>query len=195
MRIQNSFYSITAAVETMPVLDAFDVVHNLNNKKLDDFYMAWVFNVLSSDGSSRSIALIDLLCGGYEPYAVLEDHALTALLFDGIVRIDLTTGLVVQHEKCKNLGGLQEIFPIENGYIIWGEGDIFRYDHDLNQIWHFMGRDILVSQAADKHFWIENDLIHCRDFQGWQYILDFDGNLLHNFREFEDPENSPSISD
>ena len=188
MRLQNQHYTIAASVETMPSLSQFDIVYNLSNAKTEDFYMARIFRVCSFDGISRSIALVDLLCAEYKPYAVLEDNFLTAILFDSIVRINLATSLVSQYEKCDNMGGLHEIHPMKDGYIIWGEGDIFRYDSALNRIWNFSGRDILVSCNTDKHFWIEDGLIHCRDFLGWHYIIDFDGKLIRDFREFQDAE-------
>ncbi len=89
---------------------------------------------------------------------------------------------------CDNIGGLFEIHAIEGGYIIWGESDIFRYDLQLNRIWHFTGRDMLVSRTKDKHFWIDDGLIHCRDFEGWHYVFDFNGKLIDDFREAGDRE-------
>ena len=183
MHLQNQRYTVTAHVETMPSLAQFDIVHNPNHTNTDDFYNAQVFRVESIDAAARTIALLDLLCAGYEPFAVLEMDCLTVILFDSIVRINLSTGLITEMIECDNMGGLHEIHAIPDGYIIWGEGDIFRYDLQLNRKWHFMGRDILVSLDKDKHFWIKDDLIHCRDFLGWHYVLDFDGNLLHNFQE------------
>ncbi|MBQ7871390.1 MAG: hypothetical protein IJ357_04540 [Oscillospiraceae bacterium] len=86
------------------------------------------------------------------------------------------------------MGCLFEIHSIEEGYLIRGEGDIFRYDLSLNPIWHFMGRDILVSLHSNKHFWFEQNEIHCRDFLGWHYVLDFNGKLLREFKEFDESE-------
>ena len=152
--------------------------------------MAREFRVERQNGCTISFALIDLICSGYEPYAVLEENILTVILFSTIVQLEMDTGKIVQYVPCDNTGGLCEIHAIEGGYIIWGEEDIFRYDRSLNQVWHFMGRDILVSLKANRHFWIENGFIHCRDFLGWHYVLDLNGNTLSDFREFDD-SNSP----
>lgn len=172
----------------MPSLDDIDLVYNLNNTNLNDHYSARIFQVEDFSGATRTIALVDLICGGYESYAVLEKDLLTAILFDSIVQLDLSTGQVVQFKECDNVGGLFEIHAIPDGYILWGEGGIFRYDPALNCIWNFMGRDILVSLKADKHFWIEDGLIHSRDFLGYHYILDLNGTLLQKYLEFKDPE-------
>ena len=183
MYLQNQHYSITAFVETMPPLEQFDIVHNPKNTNTDEFYNARIFKIESIDAVPRTIALLDLLCAGYEPFAVLEMDCLIVILFDSIVRINLSTGLIEEMIECDNFGGLHEIHVINDGYIIWGEGDIFRYDRKLKRIWHFAGRDMLISQKEDKQFWIEDGLIHCRDYLGWHYVLDFDGNLLHDFLE------------
>ena len=183
MEFVNEQYRITANVESMPKLEHFDFVLNPENIDTNDCYSARLFRIESYNGDVWTLALLDLICASYEPFAVLADHILTVILFSAIVRIDLTTGELVQYVECDNMGGLNEIHAIDDGYIIWGEGDIFRYDLDLNRIWWFSGRDILVSLKLDRHFWIEDDLIHCRDFEGWHYVLNFDGKLLTDFRE------------
>lgn len=186
MVLQNEHYSINASTETMPTLSQYDIVYNLNGTNTDEYYMARIFNISRNNGPSISIALVDFLCAGYKPFGVLEDDYLTVILFDSIVRLDLITGTIITYTECDNMGGLHEIHAIEDGYIIWGEGDIFRYDLELNRIWHFMGRDILVSLKMNQHFWIEDNRIHCRDFEGWHYILDLNGKLLEDFKEIED---------
>lgn len=188
MVLQNQHYTIMVSTETSPPLSQFDIVYDFSSKNEDNFFIARIFKIKSTTGISRSIALTQMTCAGYEHCAVLEDHFLTTVLFDVIVRIDLTTGLITQQVECDNMSGLFEIHPIDTGYIIWGEGDIFRYDAGLNRVWRFMGRDILVSLKMDEHFWIEDGLIHCRDFLGWHYIIDFDGKLVNDFREFHAAE-------
>lgn len=186
VHLQNQHYSITASAEVKPDLSQFDIVHNPNDTNTDDFYMARIFRVQAADGTVRSIAVVDLLCAQYGPCAVLEGDILSVILFQSIVRIDLSAGALVQVRECDNMGGLHDIHAIDGGYILWGEGDIFRYDHALNRVWQFMGRDILVSLHSDRHFWIEQDRIHCRDFLGWHYVLDLDGKLIREFQEYMD---------
>lgn len=188
MILCNEKYEVLMNVAVKPPLDQCDIVHNTENINTDDYYMARIFQIHRADGSSQKIALIDLICASYEPYAVLDQNILTTILFSAIVRLDMDTGDIVRYEECENMGGLFEIHPIDGGYLIWGEGDIFRYDLSLKPVWHFMGRDILVSLYSDKHFWIAEKEIHCRDFLGWQYILDFNGKLIRDFCEFTDIE-------
>ena len=186
MQLHNEKYTVISDVTVPPPLDRFDVVHNTENINTDDFCMAYTFQITGNDGHSMKVALIDLICSSYIPYAALDGNTLVVILFQSIVRLDMDTGAIIQYTECDNMGGLFEIHPIEGGFLIWGEGDIFRYDRSLNRIWHFTGRDILVSLHSSKHFWIEDTEIHCRDFLGWHYVLDFDGKLIRNFREFDD---------
>lgn len=183
MELYNEKYTVLSKVEVKPPLKDFDVVHNTENIKTDDLYMARIFRSERNDGQVTTFALIDQICSGYEPYAVLSENILTVILFSAIVRINLDTGLIAQYTECDNMGGLFEIHPIDGGYIIWGEGEIFRYDLNLNQVWWRSGRDILVSQAFDRSFWIEFAQIHYRDWEGWHYIIDLDGNPIDNFYE------------
>lgn len=186
MEFSNENFHIVMNTEISPPLHRFSIVHNPENINTEDFYMAHVLEIRERHGGVLTVALLDTLCSNYEHYAILEPHHITIILFSSILRLGLETGMIMQSVACDNLGGLFEIHPIEDGYIIWGESDIFRYDLQLNRIWHFTGRDILVSQTKDKHFWIDDGLIRCRDFEDWHYVLDFNGKLIDDFREVND---------
>lgn len=183
MYLQNETYTVQCEVLTQPNLDGFDAIHNTEATDTTDAYMARTFQIRRKDGHSIKIALLDRLCSSHVPYAVLDGNTLTVLLFAAIVRIDLDTGTILQHEPCDNMGGLLEIHPIEDGYILYGEGDLFRYDRSLHRIWEFSGRDILVDTEKDRSFWLEGSEIHCRGFLGWHYVLDFDGKVIEEVLE------------
>lgn len=183
MTLSNENYTIECAVLTQPSLEAFDIVHNTEAADTSDFYMARTFRIECKGGHNRSIALLDRLCSDSDHYAVLEDHTLTVILFTAIVRLDMNTGAILQYEPCENTGSLYEIYPIEGGYILYGESELFRYDHALHRLWMFSGRDILVSLAHNPSFRLEENEIHVRDFLGWHYVLDLDGNIIHEFLE------------
>lgn len=182
MELYNEKYLVLSKMETTPPLNSFDIVYNTEKVNTIDFYSAHVFQVKRYDGHVISIALLDLICSGCEPYAVLSGNTLTVILFSAIMQLNLDNGLITRYVECDNMGGLFEIHQISNGYIIYGEGNIFRYDLELNRIWSFSGRDIFVSQTGVKSFWIGNELIHCIDWEGWHYVLDFDGKLTRETR-------------
>ena len=116
-----------------------------------------------------------------------EEECLILIFFDEIQQLDVKTGTVLRKVKCPNMGGLIDICSVEDAYIIHGELELFRYDKQLNRIWEFYGRDIFATIDDEKAFWLEGNTIHCRDWLGWHYILDLDGNLLS-----EECEKSPS---
>lgn len=188
MELRNETYTVLSNVESKPVLVKCDIVHNLENIDINDHYIARIFEIMRSDGHSLKLALIDLTCSSHAPHAILDGNTLITILFRSIVRIDMDNGRIVQYEECDNMGGLFEIHSIDGGYLIWGEGGLFCYNLSLNRLWHFVGRDILVSSHCNKHFWIEQEEIHCRDFLGWHYVLDYDGKLLCEFYEFNGAE-------
>ena len=117
---------------------------------------------------------------------VQNGNCLTQILFDEIRQVDAQTGEVLQQVNCPNMGGLMGICAIEGGFILHGETELFRYDQQLNRIWSFSGRDIFAALDGKKAFWIEKDTIHCRDWLGWHYVLNFDGKLIS-----EELEKSP----
>lgn len=142
-------------------------------------------HVIQIKGSTvRVLTIPEMVCANDPHIAVLEGDKLTMVLFDAIVVIDLEMGMIVRRVECENAGGLWEIHAIPGGYLLHGEGEIFRYDRELNRVWEFRGRDILAGKHA---FWLEGDTVHCRDWAGWHYTLDLNGRLLAEYRE------SPSI--
>lgn len=167
MELYNEKYLVFSKVEDIPALNGFDIVYNTERINTNDYYSARVFLVKRHDGHVISIALLDLICSSCGPYAVLSESTLTVILFSAIVQVNLDNGLITRYVKCDNIGGLFEIHQISSGFIIYGEGDIFRYDLELNRIWCFSGRDIFVSQTDMKSFWIGDARIHCID---WDWV-------------------------
>ena len=183
MLLQNAHCIVKIEVKSTVPIDEFEIVCNPNGIDIDDYYSARTVRVEMADGALLRIALIDLVTSSYEPCAVLEDYVLTVIMFSTILQIDLKTGAVMRCVDCDNMGGLFEIHPIHGGYIIWGEGEVFRYDRELKQIWLRTGSDILVDPDGEKSFWIENDRIHCRDWEGWHHVWDLDGRIISMIKE------------
>lgn len=180
MILSNKQYTVEISTEVTPSLDGYRVIYPAD---IPDFYCARLIEVKAAAGTVSRLALSDKLISAAEPCAVLEDNILTVPIFAAILQIDLNTQTLLRCADCKNMGGLEEIYPIDGGYIIKSECEIFRYDKALNQIWQRAGRDIFARPTAEKCFWIENNLIHCRDWEGWHYVLDVDGKTIHDFQE------------
>ena len=183
MVLKNEQYIVTIHTQYQPDIKGYPVLYRPVDLDLNDFYSAYLINIQSNDGGQYSIALLDLLISKIEPCAVLEENVLTVILFRTILQIDLNTRKVTKCVDCENMGGLEEIHPITNGYIIKGEGEIFRYDKELNQIWWRAGRDIFATPEGENCFWLEGDLIHCRDWEGWHYVLNLNGKTIREIKE------------
>ena len=183
MVLENERYKVTIHTAYQPDLKVCHVLYQPEDFDKSGFYSAYLIQIDRIDGRRYSVALLDLLISNIEPCAVLEENILTVILFRTILRLDLDTRTITQCVDCENMGGLEEIHPIEDGYIIKGEGEIFRFDKELNQLWWRTGRDILVTPEGDDCFWIEDDFIHCRDWEGWHYIFNMDGEKISEFQE------------
>lgn len=188
MTLANDQYMVTIQVEDLPLPEHYRILHQPEVPPGYDLFAAHVLRVKAKRGKTMLLALPEILCGNHNHIAVLEGPLLTMVQFNAIVRINLESGALVRRVECDNMGGLWEIHVIDGGYLIHGEGDIFRYDSDLNRVWQFCGRDILASYFNPRSFWIEGSQIHCRDWEGWHYILDLNGRLLHDYREFQNSE-------
>jgi len=82
---------------------------------------------------------------------------------------------------CKQLDDATcfEIYSFHDGLIIHGELAISRVDIHGNLVWHFTGRDIFVTPDGIDDFLIRNnDRIELKDWQGNQYILNADGEVI-----------------
>ena len=179
----NERYRITITTKYQPRIDGYSIIYQPEYLKLNEFYAARFIEVAPKEEQVFSIAILDIMASSAKPCAVLEGDILTVILFDDILRINLCTKAVLQCAECENTGGLEQIHPIDAGYIIKGECNIFQYDKALKRIWSFSGRDIFATPAGEECFWIDSNEIHCRDWAGWHYVLDMNGNVISEISE------------
>ena len=182
--LDNKQYKVTITTEYRPPMEGVSVLYQAGELDFNDTYTARFLTVEPANGQEYHVAVLDFVASSIGPYAALEGDMLTMVLFRTILRIDLRTLTIVQSADCENMGGLEEIHPIDGGYLIKGECDIFRYDKALNRIWHRCGRDVFATPSGDDCFWIEGDVIHCRDWQGWHYLLNMNGETIKEIREY-----------
>ena len=183
MILVNGRYTVRLSMEATPVLDGYPVWFQAKDGVEQDFFCARLIEVDCANGDKYRFALTDHLLSGREECAVLEDDILTVILFDTIVQIDLNKRVLINRVECENIGGLERICRCGKRYILKGECDIFGYDSSLKRIWAFGGRDIFVRATGEECFWVDNGSIHCRDWAGWHYVLDMDGNMIGEFCE------------
>ena len=78
MHLHNEKYAVLTSVEEQPFLDQYDIVHNTEKIDTNGYFMTRTFRITRLDGHSLKIALLDLICSNYEPYAALEGNILTS---------------------------------------------------------------------------------------------------------------------
>lgn len=84
-------------------------------------------------------------------------------------------------ERDIDLGGQGDLFEIYlhgKELIIYGEQEISCIDESFNIMWSFSARDIFVRQDNKHAIELHEDEIVVCDWMGWQYRLDYQGNLL-----------------
>ena len=110
--------------------------------------------------------------------AILKDNTLTIMMENSISQINVVNGELTLYKRFDCFGSTFGLYPISNGYIVWGELEILRLDLNFEKIWSFMGRDIFVSQSGNSPFVLGEKTIKLHDWEGNYYELDFDGKLI-----------------
>ena len=110
--------------------------------------------------------------------AILEDNILTVLQNDYISQIDLETVQIIAGYELDVLGTTFSIYRISDGYLIYGEIEIIKFDNEFNVAWKFSGRDIFVSITDKNAFELTDRSIKLYDFEDNFYEIDFNGNLI-----------------
>jgi hypothetical protein len=75
-----------------------------------------------------------------------------------------------------------EIYKYDDSYIVRGEMDISRLNREGKVLWQRGGRDILTTQEGIGDFEIHDDHILATDWQYYRYKIDFDGNVLEEYK-------------
>lgn len=178
---QNDRYCVKITIDETYTIDSadnkrYDYVLNPSSKRRRDMYK--VLHLLVKGVQSADIALI----GDYYTYpedcAILEDSILTVLQNDYITQIDLKTVQIIACYELDVFGTTFSIYRMADGYLIYGEIEIIKFDNNFNPVWKFSGRDIFVSISDKNAFELTEQSIKLYDFDDNFYELDFDGNII-----------------
>ncbi|MNR58665.1 hypothetical protein D3C85_1797170 [compost metagenome] len=72
-----------------------------------------------------------------------------------------------------------EIHKYQDSYIVRGELEISRLNHDGKKLWQQGGADIFITTTGEQIFELRPDYIVVNDFGNRLYQFDYDGNILH----------------
>lgn len=67
------------------------------------------------------------------------------------------------------------INSFKGDFIIHGELEIMRINHEGKVIWRFGGKDIFVTRKGEESFQIEGSIIKAKDWSGNKYIIEENG--------------------
>lgn len=181
MTLSNESYWVNIKRSDLPLhvleTQGYDHIFNSCEYGEDDYVSIFSIEIRGEDRQNL-VAVIGSCYACDEHCAALDGSKLTVLMDGEIMRFDLETISLLQHQTV----GREiyfSIYPIHDGYLIHGELSILRISKDYERIWDFCGADIWVLQDNDrKAIEIVGDRIHLEDWNGVQYILDMDGNVL-----------------
>jgi hypothetical protein len=179
--LQNEKYSvrITTAhtyIEESADNRSYDYILNPNKLGRNNMYRTLCISVTGT--KNAEIALVGDYYTSDIDCAILEDNILTVLQNDYISQIDLETVQIIAGYELDVLGTTFSIYRMSDGYLIYGEIEIIKFDNEFNVAWKFSGRDIFVSITDKNAFELTDRSIKLYDFEDNFYEIDFNGNLI-----------------
>lgn len=177
----NSRTNVNVAIDMDFVFGAsehkYDLVYNP-----DEYNTKGLYKVLSvtleNEAGTKRIAMIGDYLTSDEKCLIQEENRVILLQNDALNIIDPYTGKLEEHILLDNMGCNFEIYPVEDGYVIYGEEEISMLDKKFQKKWGFFGRDIFISISGRTPFELGKRKIKLNDFLDNYYEIDYDGNLL-----------------
>lgn len=108
----------------------------------------------------------------------ISGDLLLVVQFDLLTLVSLPEGRILQRCEMDCPGGCLGLHPLEDGWLIHGEGAILRLDRELQPLWEYCGADIFASVTGKEAFTLTNDRILLWDFNDNYYELDLTGKLI-----------------
>ena len=151
-------------------MENFDYIYDFEKYKNEEFKNILSVEVITLEKTTK-IALYCNYCGNYEPCTILKHDKLIIVKFNTFYEFDLNTNKI-RYIIFSNMAGAIGLYDMEDGYLIHGEMCLVKTDYDLNKLWDFYGKDILVSRNGNANINITNKKIELTDFEGNNYIID-----------------------
>lgn len=155
---------------------SYDYILNPNKLGRNNMYRTLCISVTGI--KNAEIALVGDYYTSDIDCAILEDNILTILQNDYISQIDLETVQIIAGYELDVLGATFSIYRMSDGYLIYGEIEIIKFDNEFNVAWKFSGRDIFVSITDKNAFELTDRSIKPYDFEDNFYEIDFNGDLI-----------------
>jgi RNAse (barnase) inhibitor barstar len=201
MFLKNDLYEvIITKISQPPIMENFDFIHDFENYKNEEFKNILSIEVVTLKRKIK-IALYCDCCGNYESCTILKHNKLIIAKFNTIYEIELNTSRA-RHIVFSDMAGIIGLYDVNDGYLIHGEMCLVKTDYNLNKLWDFYGKDILISKNGDSNITVTKDKIELTDFEGNHYGIDltddFKRHALENhdrYCAFKDITENPIILD
>lgn len=184
MLLKNDVYKVIINEISEPIAtENFDYIYDFENYKNEEFKHILRIEVVVFEKILK-IALYCDYCGNYELCSVLKNNKLIIVNFNTVYEFDLKTNQA-RYVVFPDMAGAIGLYDTGDGYLIHGEMCLVKLDYNLNKLWEFFGKDILVSGNADPLV-ITKDKIELTDFEGNHYIIDLTDDFKRQIIENND---------
>lgn len=111
-------------------------------------------------------------------HCVVDDDYIIVLTNFNLLKISLEHNCLVRTFDDFEYGS--EIFKCDKkgGYILRDETAVLMLDSDLREVWRFDAPDVIGTSPKKDMFNVDSQRIEFVDFEGNEYSLDLDGNII-----------------
>lgn len=181
---ENEYFKIKINIEKTYTLNSSDnkfynTILNPFNYTRNDYPIAMEIVICDEYLEEKRIALIGRLYGYDDNCAVLDNKELVVLIDKDIFIIDLVKLKIIRYKKIECCGVNFSIHQVKDGYIVYGELEVFKLGYDFNILWNYSGSDIFVNIDDKNPFMIDEGIIKIYDWNGKYCEIDFDGKILN----------------
>lgn len=177
MFLKNDLYEVTIKETTqIPTVEKFDYIYDFENYKNEEFKKILTIDVVTRERKLKMALYCDF-CGSYENCIALNHSKLIIVKFNTVYEFNLNNNSV-RHIVFTDMAGAIGLYDTGDGYLIHGEMCLVKTDYNLNKLWDFCGKDILVSKNGNNNITVTKEKIEIIDFEGNRYVID----LTDDFR-------------
>lgn len=135
---------------------------------------------INHNGEELASAVICEIGGAttiHDKSVVVTNDSLLICYCDKVYSLSIPK-LELKWKKRFDLATCFAIYSFKEDFIIHGELQVTRIDIDGHEKWNFGARDIFVTPDGQDSFRLINDKIKLRDWEGYEYLLNEDGQEI-----------------
>lgn len=184
MRVRYKEYTVDIADDPNYTLNSADNIVSYSIEYFDGmanadrFYPASKHGIrLVKDGEELASAIICEIGGTttiHDKSAIITNDSILICCSHKVYSLSIPD-LKLNWEKRFDPATCFAIYPFMGDFVIHGELQITRIDKDGNEKWNFTARDIWVTPDGKESIELKGNKIKLKDWEGYEYELDSDG--------------------